>query len=92
MGFFDVVPPYAVILVGALLVALGTYAAGTRQSRNTADMKGDITTAVNLLRDIAAKSGDEKLVQQAIDLREKALESHGDLRSAAMKDVLARVP
>ena len=46
MGFFDVVPPYAVILVGALLVALGTYAAGTRQSRNAAHMKGDITTAV----------------------------------------------
>jgi hypothetical protein len=75
-----------------VLLAWATYNFQSRQSQSSAATRQQAEKALELMQQIAAKTGDKETLQQIIDARTRLLASDRPTDDAAIKDILDRVP
>lgn len=87
----DNVNPALLVLIAGLLSLFAAYISQTRQSKNTSAMRQQLDLNTNLMREMAAQTGNKQMLQEVIDLRLKLLASEGPADDD-VEEILAQVP
>ncbi len=84
--------PIWLSVIGGLIVVFATYLTQTRQSGNTTAIRQELKDQTELLRGLAAQTGDDKALQDAIDSRTKVLSESRAPAASEIDQILKDVP
>lgn len=88
----DKLNPAVLIVIGGLLSLFGAYLAQTRQGRNSTAMRQQLDITTDLMRQMAAQTGNKEMLQEVIDVRSKLLAENRASNDDTIKKILAKVP